>query len=138
MSSMTQYKKPFEGLSNSRVPSHFTARLNERIAVYEKRRFIVRMTSYVTLSIASVSALVASCVYVWNAIMTSGFGQYASLVFTDGSALAFSKELGLTLVESLPVFGVILVLVTVLSSLWALSKLVRQSKGDARVGAVFA
>lgn len=127
MARKTHYT-PFSTLTSLSVSESFRPALAARIRVLEKRSRIMNIFSSIGLSVVSLIALVVSCMYVSSAAVASGFGQYVSLVFTDGTALAFSKELGLSLLESLPALSVALALTTALVFIWAISRLVQQSR----------
>ncbi len=90
----------------------------------------MKISSLVALALASIAGLVASCIYVWDMLAASGFVQYASLIFSDGAVLAYSKDLALTLIESLPALGIALVLSAALvsvGSVWSFFRVFRQA-----------
>lgn len=124
-------------LPGVKAPVSLRGRVLERVSRMERRAYTGKLTALIALAIASVSALIASCVYVFDAVSASGFLQYASLAFSDASVFAYSKDLGLSLVESLPALGVALVLSAGLVSVGSVWSFVRAVKERERV-AVFA
>lgn len=97
-----------------------------RVAALERRGAIARVSALALAAVASLSALVASCAYVWNVSASSGLGEFVALIFSDWSAaLAFSKELGLSILESLPAVGIALALSAGLALAWSLYGIAR-------------
>jgi hypothetical protein len=63
------------------------------------------------ISLGALVALVPAYQYLSHSATASGFSAYLSLMASDGSALAHSwQSFGLTLVESAPIAGCVLVL----------------------------
>ncbi|HVU06695.1 MAG TPA: hypothetical protein VHE10_02835 [Candidatus Paceibacterota bacterium] len=108
---MALQSRPFSGIANIEAPGSLRESVRARVAVIERRAWIFRFSGLAGLALVSVSGFVASCAYVYQAVAASGFIQYVSLIFSDGTdVLAFSKELSLSMLESLPAFGIALVL----------------------------
>lgn len=81
-----------------------------RIHSAEKRAAKTKCAILSAVSFASFAALFPAFQYTWMEFARSGFYEYASLLFSDGSALLpYWKEFSLLLAESLPLFGLILV-----------------------------
>ncbi len=77
--------------------------------------------------LASVGFFCASIMYAVREFSTSSFGRYFSLIFSDlGSAMHGWKELSLSLLESLPVAGVVLVLASIVLVLFTIRKYSRR------------
>ncbi len=80
-------------------------------------------------SLASLGAVVASGMYAAHSAAASGFSSYFSLLFSDGSTVAgLWREVGLSLLESLPVVAGISVLASVVAVLWSLRNLSKYSQ----------
>jgi hypothetical protein len=74
----------------------------------------------------SFSTFAFSIWYAAKVASVSGFTSYLSIIFSDSaSALGLWKELGLSLIESLPVVGLGILLASTLSILWSLRKFAR-------------
>ena len=116
---------PFSSLPQASAPASFKTALYHKITILERRAARLRMSVLTLLSLVSLAGFAASCAYVWNAVISSGFSQYMGLVFSDGAALAFSRDLGLSLIESLPAFGIALALTAALASAWSLWSFLR-------------
>jgi hypothetical protein len=97
-------------------------------AVQEKQRMsrLWRFRTAVVLGIASIAALVPAGIALADAFATSHFGAYASLVFSDSAvAVSYWKEIGLSLLESLPVMTLAITLALVGLLLYSVRAMVR-------------
>lgn len=93
--------------SSHPVLKDLKAKIFLRIAVYERRRAKIR--AYVFSSM-SVCLLASVCVVVMSAIESirnSGFYEYVSLIFSGEAIFSYWKELGLTLLETLPIMTLV-------------------------------
>ena len=80
-------------------------------------------------SIASLGAVALSGLYAVHSASASGFSSYFSLLFSDGSTIAgLWREVGLSLLESLPVVAGIAVLGSIVAVLWSLRNLSKYSQ----------
>lgn len=94
-----------------------------RLEQEQKKRAKRRLLIFGLADLLSVSGLVASFLYLVNLMVGSGFYNYLSLVWSDRGSLAlYWHELLLSIVESLPVLGVITFLGVALILLLSLSK----------------
>ncbi|MBP7804606.1 MAG: hypothetical protein KA052_00070 [Candidatus Pacebacteria bacterium] len=76
----------------------------------------------------SLVAFIGSGVYAYHAFVASNFGNYLSVIFSDGgAAIGLWKELGLSLVESLPLLSVLAILGSVTILLWTVRKFTKES-----------
>jgi|GEM_PF-1333728 len=76
-----------------------------------------------TVSALSLAAFLASSWYAVTAFSTSNFGSYFSLIFSDGGSIAlWWRELGLSLVESLPLLSLGVFLASICAVLWSARK----------------
>ena len=120
--------RPFSTIENIKAPEQIREKVHARVVALERRARSVRFFGMTALTVASLSALLASCIYAWQSAVSSGFGQYLSLVFSDTTALSFSRDLGLSLLESLPALGIAFVLAFALASVWSVSRLAQSSR----------
>lgn len=86
---------------------------------------------FALLSIAS-GALTLLCVesvrYFVAEAGASGFGSYLSLLMTNSTLLLTSREFALTLLESLPSFALLLLLLLGFSLTWSLTRAARSAR----------
>ena len=108
-----------EGLAD-RVLAHIIATQNAD----------ARLKRLVWGSISAISFVLfaTSTVYAINAYSGSSFASYFSLIFSDmGSVSLWWKELGLSLLESLPILGTMLVLGSIFLVLWSIRKFAKHT-----------
>lgn len=96
-----------------------------RVDVLEQRRARVWGISAFFVACVSVVTTFFSVSYVLERFYTSGFYEYWSLAFSESAVVAYWKEFVLALTESLPVLGMIAVLMSVGVFVWAISCVVR-------------
>ncbi len=127
--SHTPSSAPFAGLGQASAPTHLGSLIHARIVAVEKRSLVIRASVSIALAGASFVALVWSSIYVWMTATTSGFGQYLSLIFSSdaGSMIAYSKELSLALIESLPALGIALTLSAGLVFVWSVVRFIKRN-----------
>jgi hypothetical protein len=83
----------------------------ERIAYAERRSARVRTSLFSGLAILSGAALVPAVRYAAGQFYASGFYDYLTLIFSDRNVvLIYWRQLGLSLVESLPSLALLLLL----------------------------
>lgn len=99
----------------------------EQVILASIRRLIRRRLAYwISLSVASLGATIAALVYLLKALSQSGFGQYLSLIWSDKTmVLTYGKELGLTLVESLPVLELAIFCVVIGIFVWSFTQIIK-------------
>jgi hypothetical protein len=94
----------------------------------DKRSFIVRWFGLGSLSLASLAGTIASAIYLVDAMNTSGTFQYISLALSDsGSVSSYWKELLLSVLESVPAFGIAVLLAAVGLFLWSAARTLRST-----------
>ncbi len=85
-----------------------------------------RVRTFAGSAMLSVVALVPVIHSLIVALKASNFGVYMSLVFSDGGMfLSFWREIGASLIESLPVIAVAATLALIGFSLWSVRNMVR-------------
>ncbi|MFA6254314.1 MAG: hypothetical protein WC640_03680 [Candidatus Paceibacterota bacterium] len=90
----------------------------------EQKRLAKRnLLAFGLADILSAAGLVAICLYLANLMASSSFYNYFSLLWSDGGAVtSYWQELVLSLVESLPILGLIAFLAVALAFLLSLNK----------------
>lgn len=85
-------------------PEGLAGKILGRIDAERRRKALVRRIALFTAgAIASVAAFVPAFLAARTSLTESGFGQYLSLLFSDGGAvLAAWQDFGFALLESLP------------------------------------
>lgn len=107
-------------LIDDQMPEDLDKRIMLRVTAVAARVRTRRMAGGIAASGACVVAFVAAGYETLHLTYVSGFGQYASLLFTDGgAALADWRDLVWTLIESVPVWSVALLLGTAALGLFA-------------------
>ena len=118
----------FQSASTIEIPDGLEARVLLSIQNAQARDYAFRRTLWGSLSIASLVVLAVSSVYTVHAFAVSSFSNYFSLIFSDiGSISLWWKELGLSLVESLPVFGTLVLIGSIGLVLWSMRKFATQT-----------
>lgn len=105
------YEKFFHRLSDGEPPQGLYHAVLARIA-YEKRRAArLQFACFGAVALLSFIALVPAFGYAAQEFSQSSFKQYLSLFFSDSAiAIGYWKEFSLSLADSLPLFGITLVL----------------------------
>lgn len=93
----------------------------------ERRKNTFIKTSFLgATSIASLFGLINVGVILWQSFVQTGFYEYLSLIFSDSSVLStYWKEYTLSLIESLPLVGLISLLAIAIVFVWSSAKAVR-------------
>jgi len=106
------YQRLFSGLKTINPPSDLLGVILAKIDREIRRKAIIRFTLTSLTSIASLVGMIFAISFVSKEISQLGTYQYISLIFFDGNAiLSYWKEFVMLVVESLPVTGMIAVLV---------------------------
>ena len=121
------YEQLFNQIEALEPPQALLGKIMLRLEQEKKLVIIKRRVAFFSAGlIFSVLALIPAFKMVWDGVASSGFTQFLSLLFTDsGVVMAYWQSFGLTLLESLPVFSIIIFLViifTLLDSVIFLSK----------------
>jgi len=100
--------------------------------IYKEQRLLSLKRRLVIFAVVLMSSLVGfgfALQAAKTAILESGFAEFASLIFTDATALTnYWQNFGLTLLEALPVMSIVACLVAILVFLEALKFFVRDAK----------
>jgi cation transport ATPase len=97
-----------------------------RIESAKRRGARVRSGLFALLAMASGVALVPVWQYTTEQFYASGFSEYLTLIASDRSAvLPYWKEIGLSLIESLPSIALLVLIPILAALLWSLVRLVK-------------
>jgi len=102
------------------------------IALYAKQREsrLWRVRIFATTAFLSVAALVPVAISLVKAFAASNFAVYVSLIFSDG--ISYWKEIGASLIGSLPAVSLMLTLALLGTFLWSLRVMARFSTTGSR------
>lgn len=96
-------------------PEHLCGSILAHIELKKRQAARVKFAILGSLALASFVALLPIAQYALSGFNQSGFYQYFSILFSNRNiAVAYWKEISLSLAESLPVFELTIVLTTVL------------------------
>jgi len=120
---MKNYTKLFAS-SESESDIDLYNKILDKIENVSIRNARVRLWVVSSVSILSLAGFVFVFSYVGTQMQYSGFTSYLSLL-SSGSAYLYWKEISLVLLESLPIFGVILLLGTLFTFLGSIKIAIR-------------
>jgi hypothetical protein len=111
------------------VPSGLCHSIVQHIVLHERRAAKRRCALQGVLSVASLAGGVEIFNIVFHSFVQSGFYQYLEIVFSgDTKILAYWQELGLSLVESLPLLGTIAFLSVAALFIWSAAHAARNAR----------
>ena len=106
--------EPPRGLSDS---------ISVRVREVEHNAWHTRFVTFIATTLVSSVALVVATIRLWSDLAQSGFYQYFSLLLSDGATLSlYWKQLGLSLVESLPLLNLAILLSVLGVFIWSGTK----------------
>jgi hypothetical protein len=123
MDKENKYKKLFGYINLIEPPRGLGARIVNAINAEERRLARFKVWAFGGASLASFGFSLWAIVYLLKSAQQSGFLQYLSLIFSDITALAYSREIALSLTESLPIAGLILSLLAIGFFIWSVTKI---------------
>ena len=106
----------------------FCAMVLERIAYARRHRARMRLLREATVFFASGLVLVPLAQYAGSEFYSSGFYDYASLLFSDRMVLNSWQDFVYSLVESLPSVAVLLLVTATVALVWSLRRAVESSR----------
>lgn len=107
----TSYHKLFNSMATPRAPRGLSDAVMLRIETYEIRRLRMRAAIEGILVVVALILCVPAIQYLASGVIQSGFGEYLSLVFSDGGYVFVNlKDFVLTLADSLPATGTVAIL----------------------------
>lgn len=114
-------QKLFRSLEAIEPPAGLAEKIIRSINKRKIRNSRITLFFSLTAMLVSIACLYPASRLLISEFSHSGFGQYASMIFTDsGLALAYWKELSISIAESAPLSGIIAVLLSLLAALWAI------------------
>ena len=93
-----------------------------KINKIKRRKLLLKQGFYSLISLLSFTGVIFSVKYIASYVATSGIYGYIELVFSDFKALSYWKELSLSILESLPFFGLAIGLGILSIFLWSMLK----------------
>ena len=96
------------------------------ITLHEKRNTRIKLWIFSLVGFISFAGFIPALNLLLNDLRQSGFYEYFSLIFSNGSVLFFWKELVLSIAESLPTASIILTLSLVFVFVLSLKYLIKQ------------
>jgi hypothetical protein len=121
-----KYKKLLSSINLIEPPKGLGERIMARINAEQTRLARIRTWVFGSASVASFGLFLWAVIYLVNNVKETGFWQYFSLLFSDGAVLAYSRELSLSLVESLPIVCLIIFLAAFGFFIWSFSNVLRK------------
>lgn len=111
------------------VPRGLEDSILKRIAMERKKKAQISLITLGTLSLASFLGLIKTSLLLWQGFKQTGFYDYMSLIFSEGGTLTnYWKEFAFSLIESLPLIGLISLLAIMAIFIWSGSKAIRDAR----------
>ncbi|MEI6396606.1 MAG: hypothetical protein WCO48_00830 [Candidatus Taylorbacteria bacterium] len=119
----TNYKRLLTSATSTKAPGYISVGIEKSIHKAQVQRDIIRGISYAIATCLAVAAFVPAFKSLLDAMIGSGFTSYASVLLTDGGNLIGSwKEIGMVLVESLPMLSLTAVVALLVGSIYSFNK----------------
>lgn len=123
------YEKLFSHLERLEPPAGLTEKILLKIKNRQKFLIIRRLVASSIGAITSIALFIPALKTAQAAVMESGFLQFFSLLFYDFKiVIANWQSFSLSLLESLPVMGLVMVLAVILIFLGSLNFLIKNIK----------
>jgi hypothetical protein len=107
------------------LEQHIVFEIRKREKIQEKTRFAI----FAVISFVSFAGIITALENIVSSATKSGFTKYASLAFSDWSTvMSIWKVFTLSLVETAPIFAVILCVAALLAFVWSVSGALRHAK----------
>lgn len=133
MQTNTDYQTFLSHFDRPAPPEDLLDKVLLRIYGVQRRRTRVRTALFGFCAVAAGALLVPAWGAFQNELALSGFTRFVSLAFSDWSAIiTYGKDLGISLLESLPVFSAVAVLGLLLAFMASLGGLVRNVEAGRR------
>ena len=121
------YEQLFAHIDKLEPPAGLLDRI--MTVIYEERqsqKTRLRVIGFSLLSIFSIAAMVPAWQELQAELLHTNFSQFASLLFSDWSTVTlYSQDFILSLVEALPVFGILMLLGSIFALLLSLRFITR-------------
>ncbi len=109
-------------------PQGLEASIVHQIHTLERSAARTRFAILGSLAFASFVGIIQSLSYLLQSFSQSGFYHYFSLIFSENSLATYWKELTFSLVESLPLLGLIMFLSITALFLWSTARALRDAR----------
>jgi hypothetical protein len=117
----SNYKKLFLALRHQELPKKLYGDILTRIAQEQRRIERLHAAFLGAVTICSFIVLIPAFQFTLQELSQSGFTRYLSLLFSDSAVVTtYWKEFALSLAESLPLFGITLLLVAIFTLFYSL------------------
>ena len=124
-----QYQKIFRDLKVLKPKSELCDKILNQIALRQNLEARFWYIILGTISLGSLLSMLLALQYTFQELYLSNFYQYMSIIMTDGINLtSFFKEFVLSLTESIPLFGLTVLLSTTFILLYSI-KLATEKRG---------
>ncbi len=121
--------KLFSKLQTRKVPEGLLEKIMMKVSLKQRRRAIWEFVCSSLVFVATLGLLVPAVSAAHNAMVSSGFYQYIALIFSNFSEVMSSwQDFMFSLLESLPVFSIIVFLAILFFLLASLRYISRDAK----------
>ncbi len=107
------------------TPPYLKNKILARINKQERFSARIKLTISGFGALFAIGALGPAILYAIRDFNQSGLYEYISLLFSDTSVFSFWKEIGLSIIESMPIIGIMLVLGSICILLISLQSIAR-------------
>ena len=115
-------------------PQHLAGAIVKNIKREARRRTTLTMSLYGTTALGALAAFIPAYSYMSDEIVRTGFSEFLSLTYSD-SALVITnwREMIFTILESLPIVGIVAILILTLAVLGSLRMIAQTSRTNVRI-----
>jgi hypothetical protein len=129
MDTEKKYKKLFGYINLTEPPRGLRGQILSLVGNEQKRLAKIRTWAFGSGSIISFGFSLWAIIYLVSSVKESGFWQYFSLLFSGDSAVyLYWHELSLSLIESLPITGLIIFLTAIGFFIWSFANTLKDKK----------
>ncbi len=120
------YIKLLSLIEEKKAPQRLFENASKKLRAAEISKVKLRAGIFSAIFLAALLIMIPVVTYFLQSLSSSGFSQYLSLITTDGtSALAYWKDLGLSMASSLPINSIIIALAVILLLSYSLRRVIR-------------
>lgn len=110
-------------------PLELEASILKKITIERTKTTRLRFAFLSATALFSLWGIIQTGISLWQSFRETGFYEYASLIFSDGTTLtSYWKEFTLSLIESLPLLGLTILLVILATFIWSSTKALRDAR----------
>ena len=119
----------FKSVEYQDLPKDLKSAVFLAIKQERRKRILTNLILHGTASLLSLGAMIWAFSYAMSSFAQAGFAEYFSLLASERlSAMTYWKEIGLTMAESLPVFSLVILLLTLVFSFWFVGRTTQETK----------